>query len=57
LKKNIDNENINKLCEKCLNKCKQQKTVTLVSCPSFVPKPKQLFFKFKYNKLNENERK
>ena len=38
---------INKLCKRCLNKCKQNKDTILVSCPKFKEKPKQLFFVFK----------
>ena len=43
------NMEINKLCKRCLNKCKQNKESILVSCPKFKEKPKQLVFSFKSN--------
>ena len=47
MKNNKIQHDYNHLCEKCLNKCKQKKDSTLISCPKFKPKPKQLFFIFK----------
>ncbi len=33
---------INRLCERCSNKCKQLARVTIVSCPDFEAKPVQM---------------
>ena len=41
---------LNKLCSKCSKKCKQTNVATLISCPSFKPKPVQLYFNFKEKK-------
>ena len=43
---------INKLCERCKNKCKQDKEITLLSCPKFKAKPQQLTLNFKIKKLD-----
>ncbi len=37
---------INKLCEKCVKKCKQSDKVVLLKCPDFEEKPKQLEINF-----------
>ncbi|MCD4828756.1 MAG: hypothetical protein K8R90_04925 [Candidatus Cloacimonetes bacterium] len=37
---------VNKLCDRCLRKCKQSADVTLVTCPNFDPIPQQLTIKF-----------
>ena len=37
----------NNLCVRCSGKCKQKKDLTLISCPKFNAKPKQLFLDFK----------
>ncbi len=41
---------INKLCEKCIKKCKQSNMVVLLKCPDFEEKPKQLEINFKVKK-------
>jgi len=41
---------INKLCERCLRKCKQPEHVILVTCPNFDPIPQQLTIKFSREK-------
>jgi hypothetical protein len=38
---------INKLCEKCIKKCKQSDMILLLKCPDFDEKPKQLEINFK----------
>jgi len=37
---------INKLCERCLRKCKQSEGSLLVNCPKYMYKPQQLVFDF-----------
>ncbi len=38
---------INKLCEKCLRKCKQPDHIILLGCPKFEPRSVQLTLNFK----------
>jgi hypothetical protein len=40
----------NKLCEKCLNNCKQSPDKILLGCPNYQFKPQQLEIKFKFPK-------
>ncbi|MCB5263009.1 MAG: hypothetical protein LHW64_07355 [Candidatus Cloacimonetes bacterium] len=35
----------NRVCERCLRKCKQNAQVQLLTCPRFKPKPVQLEIK------------
>jgi|GEM_PF-6700016 hypothetical protein len=46
------NQEINKLCEKCIKECKQPYNAMLIACPNFKKKPKQLEFQFKFRKVN-----
>jgi len=41
---------INKLCQRCVNKCKQSADAILLSCPNYEYKPQQLEFKFSFRK-------
>lgn len=41
-----DKHEINSLCAKCMNQCKQTAAVMLLQCPKFKQAPKQLEFKF-----------
>ncbi|HCX72626.1 MAG TPA: hypothetical protein DHM37_02825 [Candidatus Cloacimonas sp.] len=48
-------QNINKLCKKCIHNCKQTFEVILLGCPNFEYKSQQLEFKFVYPKRVKNE--
>ena len=41
---------INRLCVKCINKCKQTEETILLGCPNYEFKPQQLEIIFKYPK-------
>ncbi|MEF3694377.1 MAG: hypothetical protein V3576_03420 [Candidatus Cloacimonadota bacterium] len=40
----------NRICERCLRKCKQRKEVHLLSCPRYNPRPIQMEIKFVFPK-------
>ena len=44
--KSLKKNNYNKLCMKCIRKCKQSDTAILVNCPKFKPMPRQLELNF-----------
>lgn len=46
----MEEKQINKLCLKCLRKCKQSGQTELLTCPNFEKKPQQLEFNFKKKK-------
>ena len=46
MKKKIDLNDYNDLCIKCKKKCKQLKTLELLTCPNFDRKEEQLEIKF-----------
>lgn len=41
---------MNKLCQRCLRKCKQDTAVVVVECKRYAPAPVQMEFKFKLKK-------
>ncbi|MBW6513724.1 MAG: hypothetical protein K0B87_03085 [Candidatus Syntrophosphaera sp.] len=38
----------NKLCQRCTKKCKQQKSVTIITCPDFEGQPVQMTVPLKF---------
>jgi len=46
MKANKTTIDINKLCLRCLNACKQSEQVLLLHCPRYEYKPEQLEIKF-----------
>ncbi len=49
-----NNKDINKLCAKCMKKCKQSAEVILLTCPNFEQRPEQLEIKFGSKKYRRN---
>lgn len=39
-----------KLCQKCVRKCRQDKAVTVISCPRYMPAPVQMTIPLKFGR-------
>ena len=48
-------QKINKLCARCLKKCKQASTSILIKCPHFEKKSVQMEFKFAFPKKSRKK--
>ena len=46
---------INKLCAKCIGRCKQSSDIILLKCPNFEKKPVQMEFKFAFPKKSKKK--
>ncbi len=55
--KSLKENEINKLCKTCRQKCKQPDYVVLLSCPNYKPVPIQLELNFRKRPKKKKEKK